>query len=126
MRKVTHRLLAPMSGTVLVKNVGIAHVGCECGATWYVSQAANGERKVWSLSTKTAECPLSEAVRAGTEAGEVVMEFCDNVPCEGVAVAKYLTEGGVWFALCSTCKDAFELGQANFEAELLGVDDDEE
>lgn len=42
--------------------------------------------------------------------------LCGN--CNTEAVFSYITETGATFLLCRTCKDAFELGQVNVEAEL--------
>ena len=41
------------------------------------------------------------------------MVYCDNSPCETLAVALYRTQSGGVFHLCQTCLEAFELGQAN-------------
>jgi hypothetical protein len=54
------------------------------------------------------------------------MTFCDNSPCEAEATRYYITEGGVRFHLCETCANAFELGQANPDASIRRVDEEQD
>lgn len=44
--------------------------------------------------------------------------LCDNDLCSAEAACFYRTESGVAFHMCHTCKEAFELGQANQDADI--------
>jgi len=49
------------------------------------------------------------------------MTHCDNKPCSDPAAYYYTTEEGVDFFLCESCRDAFELGQINAQAEIYST-----
>lgn len=50
--------------------------------------------------------------------------FCANDPCETEAKFYYVTSKGARFYLCYTCLEAFQLGQANADKYVYGIDDD--
>jgi len=49
--------------------------------------------------------------------------YCDNSPCTAEAARFYLTDKDFIFRLCSSCADAFELGQVNPDAAVESIDD---
>lgn len=49
-------------------------------------------------------------------------KYCNNGCCESEATSAYKSVGGIWFFLCDPCTGAFELGQVNPEATIVGVE----
>lgn len=67
------------------------------------------------------EQQVREEIAANLGKDEADVQYCNNDPCEAQAVWFYRTESGGVFNLCQTCKEAFELGQANQNSELEGL-----
>lgn len=49
--------------------------------------------------------------------------YCNN--CDSEAVKKYKTDNGLYFHLCHTCSEAFELGQVNSDKAVVDIDEEE-
>ncbi len=68
--------------------------------------------------------PVTKWGRELLEDVEMKVLFCIN--CENQAVWEYQNCEGIPMSLCQTCKEAFELGQVNSEANISKIGESED